>query len=223
MTSTHVRSEAPARLARRSVLLFIGAAGFTASLCALFLSMRAVMEIGGVCASGNSPYAIAHPCPSGVPGLMTGSIFLGMFFLGMYALSTFAINLVLLAWPALFLSLGWNFFDYGINPPDGSGAAFGWIFCGVIFVLMGGGPLVIGIWAWRKGRDTKWRTPDRDKLRERLHIPAAPSPDIDVEERERMMRNLSIALHVAGIAAGIWGGMELFEWVTGTDVSIGFR
>ena len=223
MAGIETRPKAPTRLARRSVLLLIGAAGFTASLCALFLSMRAVMEIGGVCASGNSPYAIAHPCPSGVPGLMTGSIFLGMFFLGMYALSAFKFNLTLLAWPALFLSLGWNFFDYGINPPGDGGAAFGWIFCGVIFVLMGGVPLVIGIWAWRKGHTTKWQTPDRDKLRERLHIPGTPSPDFDDEERERMLRNLSIALHIAGIAVGIWGGMELFEWITGTDVSIGFR
>ena len=39
----------------------------------------------------------------------------------------------------------------------------------------------------------------------------------------RTMRNLSIALHIVGIAAGIWGGIELFEWATGTNVSIGFR
>jgi hypothetical protein len=206
---------------RRSILLVVGAAGVAGCLCILFLCMRSVMEIGGVCASGNTPYAINHPCPSGVPGLMTGSILLGLVFLGVYALSTFSLNLVLLAWPALFLSLGWNFFDYGINPPGDGGVAGGWILCGVIFVLMGGVPLVIGIMALLKGRETRWRTPDQDRLRERLRLGSAPA--VDLEERERSRRNLSIVLHLVGIAAGLWGGIELFEWVTGSHVSIGFR
>ena len=27
----------------------------------------------------------------------------------------------MLAWPALFLSLGWNFLEYGVNPPEAFG------------------------------------------------------------------------------------------------------
>jgi hypothetical protein len=48
----------------------------------------------------------------------------------------------MLAWPALFLSLGWNFWEYGLDPPGGDGVDAGWIVCGVIFVLMGGLPLL---------------------------------------------------------------------------------
>ena len=52
-------------------------------------------------------------------------------------------SLVFLAWPALFLSLGWNFLEYGFFPPEG-GWVWSWLFCGVLFVLMGAVPLVIG-------------------------------------------------------------------------------
>ena len=48
----------------------------------------------------------------------------------------------LLAWPALFLSLGWNFLEFGFDPPgEDDGLVWGWIVCGVVFWLMGGLPL----------------------------------------------------------------------------------
>src|SRR5436190_15088757 len=50
------------------VLIFVGLAGGTAALTILFLSMRAVMRIGGFCASGG-PYQIQTQCPKGVPGV----------------------------------------------------------------------------------------------------------------------------------------------------------
>ncbi len=44
--------------------------------------------------------------------------------------------------PALFLSLGWNFFEYAFDPtPPMHGLIWSWLLCGVIFVLMGGIPL----------------------------------------------------------------------------------
>jgi hypothetical protein len=62
----------------------------------------------------------------------------------------------LLAWPALFLSLGWNFLEYGVDPPDGSAnVVWGWLFCGVLFVLMGGLPLLFGISAALHGRESR--------------------------------------------------------------------
>jgi hypothetical protein len=62
--------------------------------------------------------------------------------------------LPLLAWPGLFLSLGWNFLEYGIAPPGGeSGLAVGWLVCGVVFVLMGGAPLLIAIGARNELRE----------------------------------------------------------------------
>ncbi len=43
----------------------------------------------------------------------------------------------------MFLSLGWNFFEFGLNPlGEESGVSGSWIFCGVLFALMGAAPLL---------------------------------------------------------------------------------
>jgi hypothetical protein len=121
----------------------------TLSITLLFLGMRAVMAIGGACADGG-PYVPARPCPEGVPLAMTAATF-GLFgSVGLIVLfgSRFGGGwggLGLLGWPALFISLGWNFLEFGVRPPDDSGLAWGWLICGVVFVIMGALPLVIGI------------------------------------------------------------------------------
>ena len=157
----------PARLARRSALTFVGLAGASGGLTVMFLSMRSVMDIGGVCASGNTAFQPRHPCPTGVAGSMVGAIFLGLIFLGIYAVNVVGPNLTLLAWPALFLSLGFNFFDYGISPPGGGGLVFGWLFCGVLFALMGGVPLLFAVHALLTGRETRIK-PNVDALTNRV-------------------------------------------------------
>ena len=142
-------------LARQTVLIFIGMAGLAAALTILFLSMRSVMKIGGTCASGNTPYVISHPCPKGVSGLLVGSIWGGLIFAGLYAWQSSAAGapaLVALAWPALFLSLGYNFLDFGIHPPDDSGLVWGWLICGALFLVMGGAPLVLYLFFGRGER-----------------------------------------------------------------------
>lgn len=154
-------------LVRRSALTFVGLAGASGSLTILFLCMRSVMDVGGVCVSGNSATTIRVQCPVGVPGLMIGSIFGGLIFLGIYAISVVGPNLTLFAWPALFLSLGWNFLEYGISPPGGGGPSFGWLFCAAIFGLMGGIPLVLGVAALVMKRASRM-TPDIDALSARL-------------------------------------------------------
>jgi hypothetical protein len=204
------------RLVRRSILMFIGMAGVSGALTVLWFSMRAVMEIGGSCASGNVPYAISRPCPSGVPGLMVGSIFLGLAFLGLYAVTAVGPNLTLFAWPALFLSLGWNFMDFGISPPDGnSGPVWGWIICGVIFLLMGGIPLVLGIAALMKGRALGMTGHPR-RLVNRYGSSGATSFDSRGEWR------FGLALQLVAMAVGIWLGIQIYEWGSGTTVSIHF-
>jgi hypothetical protein len=60
-----------------------------------------------------------------------------------------------LAWPGLFLSLGWNFLEFTFSPPGG-GLAWGWLICGVLFVLMGGLPLILAF------------KPAREKISSRL-------------------------------------------------------
>ena len=37
------------------------------------------------------------------------------------------------------------------------------------------------------------------------------------------VRYLSYALHVVAIPLGIWVGILIYEWMTGSSVSIGFR
>lgn len=128
-------------------LYLLGVAGLTAALTVLFLGMRAVMDVGGFCAEGG-PYEIQTHCPEGTAILLPLSIFGG---LGAAALmgwkgaqlgSIFG-GLVALAWPALFISLGWNFLEYALwPPPPDTGVVWGWLIPGVIFEVMGIVPLL---------------------------------------------------------------------------------
>lgn len=125
---------------------FLSLAGLSCALTLLFLGMRGVMEIGGSCASGG-PYEIGVECPDGVPGLMLAGIWGGLIFAGLAAwfvsrLSSAYIGLVAWAWPALFLSLGWNFLEYGLDAPGPGGAEAGWLVCAVLFLVMGGLPAI---------------------------------------------------------------------------------
>jgi Short C-terminal domain len=137
-------------------LLGIGGLAFTLTI--LWLSMRLVLGIGGSCASGG-PYVPAVECPDAVIALTPLSIF-GIFLFGGLALwggaqlgGTWA-GLVALAWPALFLSLGWNFLEFGLRPPGAEPGelAWGWLICAIVFGLMGGVPLAVGIWGLREAR-----------------------------------------------------------------------
>src|SRR3712207_848889 len=109
--------------------------------------MRAVMDVGGACAEGG-PYEIAQPCPDGVPLMMVGGILGGLVCVGLFMwfaarLGGGYATIAAFAWPALFLSLGWNFFEYGLGPPgEGEGLVWGWLVCAGVFFLMGGLPLL---------------------------------------------------------------------------------
>jgi hypothetical protein len=112
--------------------------GFSSCLACLYLAMRGIMRLGGMVASGG-PYAIAHPAPGWV-WIVPVSILAGLAFIG---LNFFAsrrvggIDILALAWPALFLSLGWNFLEFAFKPLGGHGLVWGWLVCGVVFVIMG--------------------------------------------------------------------------------------
>ncbi len=144
------------RTANAAVVIFVMMAGLVASLTVLFLCMRAVMQIGGFCATGG-PYEIATTCPKGVGGLMIGSIFAGLgcaFVCGWWSTKAGGPNLVALAWPALFLSLGYNFVDFALHPPvEDTGIVWGWLICGIMFFVIGAGPLV-GFLLWGRRDDS---------------------------------------------------------------------
>ncbi len=134
--------------------MFVGMAGLTCGITLLFLGMRSVMNIGGFCASGG-PYRIAVSCPHGVTGLILGGVWGGLLFGFVYTWQSIKLGgptLVWLAWPALFLSLGYNFLQYAFDPPVGHGPVIGWLIPGVLFILMGGVPLAIGLVQLRSER-----------------------------------------------------------------------
>jgi hypothetical protein len=138
----------------------VGLVVVTAGTTAAFLAMRDVMAIGGSCASGG-PYEIAVPCPKGTGLLIMGGIVAWLVGAGITLIAGSDIpgdygNVAILAWPGLFLSFAWNFIEFGLDPVGGDGVNGGMLFCGVLFFLMGGLPLVFGIKAvgrslWPRG------------------------------------------------------------------------
>lgn len=128
---------------RSSVWVFLSLTGVTAAITMLYLGMRSVMEIGGSCAEGG-PFVPVRPCPKGVALIMVGGIWAGLILAGVYvwqSLKAGAPSFAGLLWPALFLSLGWNFLEFGVSPPEGQGTVWGWVICAILFFVMGGLPL----------------------------------------------------------------------------------
>jgi hypothetical protein len=135
--------EAERRAALRALpWVFVSFLGTVVGLTLTFLVMRAVMAIGGSCASGG-PYVSARQCPD-VTWLMPVGIVGGLVLAGVYVLvkPSRAPSFTSLLWPALFLSLGWNFLEFGLRPPGGRGLDWGWLVCAAVFALMGGVPLL---------------------------------------------------------------------------------
>lgn len=194
MSIAAASTRTPVQLLRATVSVFLTLAGVSCGLTLLYLAMRSIMDIGGACASGG-PYVPRVECPEGVPLLMMAGLWGGLIFVGLYLWSTTkhkVPTLVGLAWPALFLSLGWNFLEYGIDPPFGEGLVWGWLICAVLFAAMGGLPLlmmvkpVFGQFA-RSGPDTppqaKVVIPTKRKVKELRAVakagskPQGPAPE----------------------------------------------
>lgn len=132
----------------------IGVAGLAACLTLLFLGMRIVMDVGGMCAEGGA-YVIATRCPDGSAAATMIGVF-GLFVfggIGMWGgakLGGAWQSLPGVGWVGLFGLLGWNFLDYGLlNPPPGETIVWGWLVPGVLFELMALVPAVMGIWMLR--------------------------------------------------------------------------
>ncbi|MEO7399047.1 MAG: hypothetical protein ABIW84_10825 [Ilumatobacteraceae bacterium] len=129
------------------LLFLISIASIVAAMTILYRTMRSVMAVGGSCGSGG-PYEIRIECPDGIPLLMNIAIWGGVIFLFVAIVAIHKVrapNLLWLLWPALFLSLGFNFIQFGVDPPGGDDPVAGWIVCGALFGVMGGVPLLIGL------------------------------------------------------------------------------
>jgi hypothetical protein len=177
------------------ILLLVGVAGMAFCITLVFLAMRAVLDIGGACADGG-PFVPRVSCPDGVPLALVGGIF-GLFLFGGITgwygsrLGPRYGGIVFLAWPALFISLGWNFLEYGFNPPgDEGGWAWGWLVPGALFVLMGAGPLLAAL-PGRSGRAASASVyPIPNRLSERVTERTAQAP----ASRQALLRQLGASL-----------------------------
>jgi hypothetical protein len=141
------------------VLLYLaGIAGVAAGITLNFLGMRAVMEIGGSCADGG-PYVSAQPCPDGVVVvvLLGGFGGVGSLLLAAWkglSVGGGAVGVLFLGWPALFGSLGFNFLEYGFDPPGPQpGWEWGSLLCGIVFEALAIGPLLLRARSARSGGD----------------------------------------------------------------------
>jgi Short C-terminal domain len=183
---------------RPTITIGLSLAGIACALTLVYLSMRAVMDVGGFCAEGG-PFEIETHCPQGVPGVLIGSLWGGIILAGVYAwqVSRHKVpGFTGLLWSALFLSLGWNFLEYAFDPPGtGGGVVWGWLVCGVLFVLMGGLPLLVMLPATIRGFTREAERPrgwpvgmpleHMQKMAARVQ-PAAAAGTAMVDELERL-------------------------------------
>ncbi len=117
-------------------------AGFALSFTILFLSMRAVLAVGGYCAEGG-PYVIETHCPGNTGWLTPLVIWIGLACVGawFYLARGLGASLILLAWPILFIGLSLNFLQAGF-PGGGVVEPMG-LALGAMFLVMGAMPLVL--------------------------------------------------------------------------------
>jgi hypothetical protein len=140
---------------RKLALLLVCVVLVAMSLAWTFLSMRAVMYVGGSCADGG-PYVSAQPCPSGggFIGLAIPLLVVSGLVGSVVAAALPAPNLLVPMWAVLFGSLGWNFLQFGFGGQPGGGTQNpGWIVCGVVFELMAA-PAVVALVVGLTGRST---------------------------------------------------------------------
>jgi hypothetical protein len=208
-----------------TLAVLVSLAGVACALTLVFLSMRSVMNVGGFCAEGG-PYDIRQHCPQGITGILPASIVGGLLLAGIYAFALGWWNIpgfVTLLWSALFLSLGWNFFQYAIDPPGTSkGVVGGWLVCGIVFALMGGLPLIIfaraTARAFLQAEDPEPAFSDIPIVYATGHEAAAA----DAKHKEAQSAVMSgaarvywLCVQLGAIGAGIWGGVGLFDWAAG--------
>ena len=211
----------PGRL-RASIGVAITLAGVAVGMTSLYLGMRSVMEIGGACAEGG-PFVPVRPCPQGVPVLIIGGIWGGLVFVGAYLWQTFkhqVPSLVGFAWPALFLSLGWNFLEFGVDPPGDGGLVWGWLVCAVLFILMGGLPLLAVVRPTYRAFVGRASVPSpmeavRSQMRPQVPRRGRVAQGAG-EERSGVggSRSYWFVVQMLAIAGGIYLGMQLFDAMT---------
>lgn len=224
------------RVLLRSAPVVIGAGGLVVAVVWAYLSMRTVMDVGGVCVSGR--YATSAAC-SASANLTVTAVLGGFACFFLYALIGLpGPRLALLVWPALFLSLGWNFIDFARDPRTGGSPAGVWLGCGILFWLMGGLPLIAWL-ASRRGRGSLWaagfqesgrfgarRRPRPPRNIDEVLATALPRQDwgrghpgdgVPPPQRPpgvRAIQVYSVVLHLVVITSAGWLAVASFGWLT---------
>ncbi len=227
MASTSIQpSGGPTASASSGAAIFVSLAAVAVALTWLFLGMRSVMEIGGACAEGG-PFVPVRPCPKGIPLVMIGGVWGGIIACFVYAWQAFkhhVPNFIGFAWPALFLSLGYNFLEYGFDPPvENYGLVWGWIICGVVFVLMGGLPLLVLMGPIMRG--FRWTAPQgvgvnqplktlADAMKTRSVRPEVPETIASAGDPDRS-KMIWLMIQLVAIGVGIYVGNIGFDAITG--------
>jgi hypothetical protein len=160
----------------------LGAVLFLGAVAAFNYALIQLLEVG-TCASGNTPYAISRPCPSGAgadAGLLVGSIFAGLIGAGIFAFRgnrpghetslIGAFSWGTCAWGLFFAATGATSLIAVItdNQIDSSGGGqLGGGIVGVTFLLMGVPALIFAFWGFYS---------DRDKRRPSRPASSGPAP-----------------------------------------------
>jgi hypothetical protein len=145
----------------------IGLALFLGSIVLFNVKLIALLETG-TCASGNTPYEIARPCPEGTGAdmlLLVASIFGGMIGIAVFAFRgrsprtddggglVASIGGGLAAWGVFFTGTGATMLIHSLSsetiPPDGE---LGGTIVGITFLLMGLPALAMLAWGMSKRR-----------------------------------------------------------------------
>jgi hypothetical protein len=147
----------------------LGLAMFVGGIVLFNVKLVALLQTG-TCASGNTPYQISQPCPSGTGTdilLLMAGIFGGLIGAGIFALrgdppwdkdrplnsgSDFSFGLF--AWGLFFAATGAtsliaSLTDQAIQ--DSSGGKAGGLIVGATFLLMGVPALLLSLWRWVSG------------------------------------------------------------------------
>jgi Short C-terminal domain len=138
------------------VIVIVGLAGVVAQCIGLPDLLKT-----GTCASGNTPYVIAHPCPSGTGGyigLFGGGMTIAI--LAMVAASFSGNGLfggaALLLWGAQFAGVGATVLVWALTHGNGpAGSKLASYIIAIVFIPMGAIPLLFGIRGWIGGAGDK--------------------------------------------------------------------
>jgi hypothetical protein len=146
-----VRSGGVLRRVFAAAVLGLGIAAGAAAITLLSMLLRSATAVGGSCADGDALLA-DQPCRSHTGAALLIAVACALVCL--LAVSWGAAVLgaprpLFLAWPVLALTLGWNFLRDGFDPPMGEGIALGYVVGGVVFLLLGAGPLLLRLSAPR--------------------------------------------------------------------------